>query len=45
LIFFAAMLTFSLFELIGPIVIGYSVLLMPFYYFLINRRKVRAIEK
>ena len=45
LIFFAAMLTFSLFELIGPIVIGYSVLLMPFYYFVINRRKVRAIEK
>ena len=45
LIFFAAILTFLLFELIGPIVIGYSVLLMPFYYFIINRRKVRAIEK
>jgi hypothetical protein len=45
LIFFAAMLTFSLFELIGPIVIGYSILLMPFYYFAINRIKVAAIEK
>ena len=45
LIFVAASLTFALFELIGPIVIGYSILLMPFYYFVINRRKVRAIEK
>ena len=45
LIFFAAILTFSLFELIGPIVIGYSILLMPFYYFVINRIKVEAIEK
>ena len=45
LIFFVAMLTFSLFELMGPVVIGYSVLLMPFYYFVINRIKVEAIEK
>ena len=45
LIFVAASLTFALFELIGPIVIGYSILLMPFYYFVSNRRKVRAIEK
>ena len=45
LIFFAAILTFSLFELMGPIVIGYSVLLMPFYYFVINGIKVEAIEK
>ena len=45
LIFFAAMLTFSLFELMGPVVIGYSVLLMSFYYFVINRIKVEAIEK
>jgi hypothetical protein len=45
LIFFAAILTFSLFELMGPIVIGYSILLMPFYYFVINRIKVEAIEK
>ena len=45
LIFFAAILTFSLFELVGPIVIGYSILLMPFYYFVINKIKVRAIEK
>ena len=45
LIFFGAMLTFSLFELMGPVVIGYSVLLMPFYYFVINGIKVEAIEK
>ena len=45
LIFFVAMLTFSLFELMGPVVIGYSVLLMPFYYFVINGIKVEAIEK
>ena len=44
-IFFIAILTFSLFELNGPIVIGYSILLMPFYYFIINRIKVRATEK
>ena len=44
-IFFIAILTFSLFELSGPIVIGYSILLMPFYYFIINRIKVRATEK
>ncbi|MDC3239627.1 HXXEE domain-containing protein [Gammaproteobacteria bacterium] len=41
LIFFAATLTFSLFELIGPVVIGYSILLMPVYYFLINKNHAR----
>jgi len=37
LIFSAAILTFTLFELIGPAVIGYSVILMPIYYFVVNR--------
>ena len=37
LVFALATLTFSLFELIGPIVIGYSILLMPFYYLLFRR--------
>ena len=37
LLFLAATLTFTLFELTGPMVIGYSIVVMPFYYKLINR--------
>ena len=37
LIFSAALLTFTLFELIGPVVIGYSFILMPIYYLAVNR--------
>ena len=37
LLFSAATLTFTLFEMIGPIVIGYSIIFMPIYYKLINR--------
>ena len=37
LVFILGFLTFSLFELIGPIVIGYSILLMPLYYLLFRR--------
>jgi len=37
LIFSAATLTFTLFELIGPAVIGYSFALMPIYYLMVNR--------
>ena len=37
LLFLAAILTFTLFELTGPMVIGYSIVVMPFYYKLINR--------
>ena len=37
LLFLTGLLTFTLFELIGPIVIGYSILFMPIYYKLINR--------
>ena len=43
LIFVLASLTFTLFELIGPIVIGYSILLMPFYYFLVNKMDNRTV--
>lgn len=42
LIFFAAILTFSLFELIGPIVIIYSITLMPLYYIFVNKMSVRS---
>lgn len=42
LIFFAAILTFSLFELIGPIVIIYSITLMPLYYIFVNKTSVRS---
>ena len=38
LIFSAATLTFALFELIGPRVIAFSVLLMPIYYLIINKQ-------
>ena len=42
LIFFAAILTFSLFELIGPIVIIYSITLMPLYYIFANKTSERS---
>ena len=42
LIFFAAILTFSLFELIGPIVIIYSITLMPLYYIFVNKTSERS---
>ena len=37
MIFIAGMTTFALFELIGPEVIAYSVLLTPVYYIMMNR--------
>ena len=42
LIFFAAILTFSLFELIGPVVIVYSITLMPLYYIFVNKTSERS---
>ena len=42
LIFFAAILMFSLFELIGPIVIIYSITLMPLYYIFVNKMSERS---
>ena len=42
LIFFAAILTFSLFELIGPAVIVYSITLMPLYYIFVNKTSERS---
>lgn len=42
LIFFAAILTFSLFELIGPIVIIYSITLMSLYYIFVNKTSERS---
>ena len=42
LIFFAAILTFSLFELIGPVVILYSITLMPLYYIFVNKTSERS---
>ena len=36
LLFIAGVFTFSMFELIGPKVIGYSLLMMPFYYIYVN---------
>ena len=36
LLFIAGVFTFSMFELVGPKVIGYSLLMMPFYYIYIN---------
>ena len=36
LLFIAGVFTFSMFELIGPKVIGYSLMVMPFYYFFVN---------
>ena len=37
LLFIAGCITFALFEIIGPKVIAYTILLMPFYYILINK--------
>ena len=37
-LFFAAMITFTLFEFIGPAVIGYTVILMLPYYLILNKR-------
>ena len=45
LLFAAATLTFTLFELIGPEVIGYSVILMPIYYLILNRAAKPRIEE
>ena len=45
LLFAAATLTFTLFELIGPEVIGYSVILMPIYYLILNRTAKSTIDK
>ena len=45
LIFSADTLTFTLFELIGPAVIGYSVMLMPIYYLILNRAAKSKIEE
>ena len=45
LIFSAATLTFTLFELIGPQVIGYSVILMPIYYLILNRAAKSRMEE
>ena len=45
LLFAAATLTFMLFELIGPQVIGYSVILMPIYYLILNRAAKSTMEE
>ena len=45
LLFAAATLTFTLFELIGPEVIGYSVILMPIYYLILNRAAKSRMEE
>jgi len=37
LLLIAGSVTFALFELLGPKVIAYTILLMPIYYILINR--------
>ena len=37
LLFVGGISTFALFELIGPQVIAYSIMLMPFYYIIINK--------
>ena len=37
LLFIGGTTTFALFELIGPQVIAYSIMLMPFYYIIINK--------
>ena len=41
LLFAAGSITFALFELIGPKVIAYTILLMPFYYILINKIEIK----
>ena len=42
LIFFAAILTFSLFELIGPTIILYTITFMPLYYIFVNKTSERS---
>ena len=37
LLFLAGATTFALFELVGPKVIGFTIILMPFYYVFINK--------
>ena len=37
ILFIAGIFTFTMFEVIGPEVIGYSLLLTPFYYLLVNK--------
>jgi uncharacterized membrane protein len=45
LLFGAGVSTFALFELIGPEVIAYSVLLTPLYYFIINKAESANIKE
>ena len=45
LLFGACVSTFALFELIGPEVIAYSVLLTPLYYFIINKAESANIKE
>ena len=45
LLFGAGLSTFALFELIGPEVIAYSVLLTPLYYFFINKAEPANIKE
>ena len=42
LLFIAASVVFTLFELIGPIVIGYTITLMPLYYIYVNKMSERS---
>ena len=42
LIFVAASITFSLFELIGPTVIGYTITLIPLYYIYANKTSEKS---
>ena len=45
LLFGAGLSTFTLFELIGPEVIAYSVLLTPLYYIIINKAELANIKE
>ena len=45
LLFVAGITTFALFELIGPEVIAYSVLLTPLYYLIINKAELANIKE
>ena len=45
MLFGAGVSTFALFELIGPEVIAYSVLLTPLYYFIINKAESANIKE
>ena len=44
ILFIAGIFTFTMFEVIGPEVIGYSLLLTPFYYLLVNRLDRRGMS-